>query len=90
VATPERLEAILRNPDHAAWVDTIGAVCVDEAHLIANSRRGATLEYLITSFLCQPAPPRLFLLSATLAMLRPLVHGSSLAMLSKSPSVTPL
>jgi helicase len=66
VATPERLEAILRNPDHAAWVDTIGAVCVDEAHLIANSRRGATLEYLITSFLCQPAPPRLFLLSATL------------------------
>ncbi len=66
VATPERLEAILRNPEHAAWVETIGAVCVDEAHLIANPRRGATLEYLITSFLCQAAPPRLFLLSATL------------------------
>jgi helicase len=66
VATPERLEAILRNPDHAAWLETIGAVCIDEAHLIANPRRGPTLEYLITSFLCLPAPPRLFLLSATL------------------------
>lgn len=66
VATPERLEAILRNPDHAAWLETIGAVCVDEAHLIANPRRGPTLEYLITSFLCLPTPPRLFLLSATL------------------------
>ena len=66
IATPERLEAILRNPDHAPWLDTIGAVCVDEAHLIANPRRGPTLEYLITSFLALPAPPRLFLLSATL------------------------
>jgi helicase len=66
IATPERLEAILRNPDHAPWLETIGAVCVDEAHLIANPRRGPTLEYLITSFLCLPAPPRLFLLSATL------------------------
>ncbi|WP_081583514.1 DEAD/DEAH box helicase [Noviherbaspirillum massiliense] len=66
IATPERLEAILRNPDHASWLDTIGAVCVDEAHLISNPRRGPTLEYLITSFLALPAPPRLFLLSATL------------------------
>jgi superfamily II DNA/RNA helicase len=66
VATPERLEAILRNPDHEPWLKTIGAVCVDEAQLIANPRRGPTLEYLITSFLCLPAPPRLFLLSATL------------------------
>ena len=66
IATPERLEAILRNPDHAQWVESIGAVCIDEAHLIANPRRGPTLEYLITSFLCLPAPPRLFLLSATL------------------------
>jgi replicative superfamily II helicase len=66
VATPERLESLLRNPDNAAWLDTIGAVCVDEAHLISDSRRGTTLEYLITSLLCLPAPPRLVLLSATL------------------------
>ena len=66
IATPERLEAILRNPDHAPWLETIGAVCVDEAHLIASPHRGPTLEYLVTSFLTLPVPPRLFLLSATL------------------------
>lgn len=66
IATPERFDAILRNPDHNNWLSSIGAVCVDEAHLISSSRRGPTLEYLLTSLLCLPAPPRLVLLSATL------------------------
>lgn len=66
VATPERLEAILRNPARSEWLDTLGAVCVDEAHLISSPHRGATLEYLITSLLSLPAPPRVVLLSATL------------------------
>lgn len=66
IATPERLESILRNPANAQWLETLGSVCVDEAHLISNSRRGSTLEYLITSLLCLPVPPRLVLLSATL------------------------
>lgn len=66
VATPERLEAILRNPEHDAWLSSVEAVCVDEAHLIASPHRGPTLEYLITRLLCLPAPPRLVLLSATL------------------------
>ena len=66
VATPERLEALLRNPAHGQWLSTIGAVCVDEAHLIGSKHRGATLECLITSLLCLPMPPRLVLLSATL------------------------
>jgi|SanBayMetagenome_1026888.scaffolds.fasta_scaffold01400_2 helicase len=66
IATPERLESILRNPANSQWLETLGSVCVDEAHLISNSRRGGTLEYLITSLLCLPAPPRLVLLSATL------------------------
>lgn len=69
IATPERLEALLRNPDNQAWLETIGAVCVDEAHLICSPRRGPTLEYLLTSLLCQPAPPRIILLSATLGNL---------------------
>jgi superfamily II DNA/RNA helicase len=69
IATPERLEAILRNPNHTAWLESIGAVCIDEAHLISNPRRGPTLEYLISSFLCLSAPPRLILLSATLGNL---------------------
>ena len=66
IATPERLEALLRNPVHDPWFATIGAVCADEAHLIASPRRGPTLEFLLTSPLCRPAPPRLILLSATL------------------------
>lgn len=66
IATPERLEAILRNSANAEWVDSIGAVCVDEAHLLTSPHRGPTLDFLITSLLCLPAPPRLVLLSATL------------------------
>lgn len=66
IATPERFEAILRNPDYDPWVESIGAVCVDEAHLISSKRRGPTLEYLVTSLMCLPVPPRLVLLSATL------------------------
>jgi helicase len=66
VATPERFEAITRNPDHDQWLNSIDAVCIDEAHLIGSEKRGATLEYLVTSLLCLPAPPRLALLSATL------------------------
>lgn len=66
IATPERLESILRRSDNQAWFADLGAVCVDEAHLLADPRRGATLEYLITSLLTLPAPPRLVLLSATM------------------------
>ena len=66
VATPERLEALLRNPKNSAWFETVGAVCVDEAHLISTPRRGPTLEYLVTALLCLPSPPRLALLSATM------------------------
>ena len=66
VATPERFDAILRNPAHHDWTSSLSAVCVDEAHLIGNPRRGATLEYVVTSLLTLPHPPRLVLLSASL------------------------
>lgn len=66
VATPERLEAILRNSEHDAWLETVDAVCVDEAHLLTSSRRGQVLEFLATVLLNQRAPPRLVLASATL------------------------
>jgi len=65
VATPERIEAILRNPDYSPWCDSFGAVCADEAHLLSSLRRGPTLEYVLTSFLLHRAPPRIVLLSAT-------------------------
>ena len=66
VATPERLDVILKNPENAHWVDSITAVCVDEAHLISEPNRGPTLECLITSFAQKPKPPRICLLSASL------------------------
>ena len=66
VATPERLDAILRNPGNAEWIGSIGAVVVDEAHLLSDPRRGPTLELLVASMLSMPAPPRIGLLSATI------------------------
>ena len=66
VATPERFDSILRNPESAAWFQSVGAVCVDEAHIIADYRRGPTLEYVVTALLTAAAPPRLVLLSASL------------------------
>jgi helicase len=66
VATPERLDAILRNPDHDPWINSIGAVCVDEAHLLHSVHRGATLEYVLTTLLGLAPSPRIVLLSATI------------------------
>jgi superfamily II DNA/RNA helicase len=65
VVTPERLEAIGRHEAGRAWFDAIGAVVIDEAHLVAEQRRGPTLEFLIARLKTLPAPPRIVLLSAT-------------------------
>ncbi len=72
IATPERIEAVWRNPEFDPWISSFQAVCVDEAHLIFDKHRGATLEYVISSFRSLPAPPRIVLLSATLGDLAPL------------------
>ena len=66
IATPERFEAIMRSADFDSWVSSFGVVCVDEAHLIGDSKRGPSLECVITRFLCEKSPPRFILLSATL------------------------
>jgi helicase len=65
VATPERLDAILRNPANATWAASIGTLVIDEAHLIADPRRGPTLELVAASMLSLPVPARVVLLSAT-------------------------
>jgi helicase len=74
IATPERIEAILRNPDFDGWISSFRVVCVDEAHLLADSVRGASLEYVVTSFRTLRVVPRLLLLSATLGDVTPLVR----------------
>lgn len=65
VATPEKLEALLRRPEHQAWFDGIGVVVVDEAHLLSNPRRGPTLELLLARLKALAHPPRFVLLSGT-------------------------
>jgi len=66
IATPERIEAILRQPDADAWLQSLGTVVVDEAHMLGDPMRGASLEYVVTTLRCQAAPPRFILMSATL------------------------
>ena len=66
IATPERIEAILRNPDFDSWINSFGAVVADEAHLLSSPRRGPALEMVLTQFLTAAKPPRLVLLSATI------------------------
>lgn len=66
IATPERIEAILRNPDFDGWINSFGAVVADEAHLLSSSRRGPALEFVLTQFLTAAKPPRIALLSATI------------------------
>lgn len=66
VATPERLDAIMRDPSHDAWIQSIGTVVVDEAHLLGDARRGPTLELLVATMLSLQVPPRIALLSATI------------------------
>jgi helicase len=66
IATPERFEAILRNPLYQEWVESVGAVCVDEAHMVSDKHRGPNLEHLVTVLLTLTLPPRLIFLSATM------------------------
>lgn len=74
VATPERIEAILRNPDFDEWINTISVVVIDEAHLLADPVRGASHEMVMTSLKQLRIPPRMVLLSATLGDATPLLN----------------
>lgn len=70
IATPEKLEALLRREEHRAWFSTLGAIVVDEAHLLSDPRRGPTLELLLGQLRQRKIdettpPPRLVLLSGT-------------------------
>jgi len=66
VATPERIECLIRNTEYDPWIESIGVVCADEAHLLGDKTRGATLEYVLTNMKCLSIPPQILLMSATL------------------------
>lgn len=66
LTTPERLDAILRNPLSAAWVASQRLVVVDEVHLLDDRQRGPRLEALLTRLKLLPHKPELRLLSATI------------------------
>lgn len=48
LCTPERLEILLRNPEYHPWLSQISNVIIDEIHLLAEEKRGPTLEAAIT------------------------------------------
>ena len=67
VATPERLDALSRVPENADWFKRIDLICFDEAHLIGDSNRGATLELLIAYLRSLEKNIRIVLMSATIS-----------------------
>ncbi|MEE2644528.1 MAG: DEAD/DEAH box helicase [Myxococcota bacterium] len=74
IATPERLSILARHEAGERLFENLGAVVIDEAQLIADPRRGLTLELLIARLLTLPIPPRITLLSATLGDCSALQH----------------
>ena len=66
IATPERLDAIMMNPEYDSWTESVSIICVDEAHILTDRKRGPTLEGVMTRFLLLNSPPRFVLLSATI------------------------
>ncbi len=67
VATPERLDALSRGPENKDWFKSIELICFDEAHLIGDPNRGATLELLIAYLRSLASNLRIVLLSATIS-----------------------
>lgn len=67
VATPERLDALSRVKDNKEWFSKIDLVCFDEAHLIGDSNRGATMELLIAFFRSLTSNTKIVLMSATIS-----------------------
>ncbi|MCW2902971.1 MAG: box helicase [Streptosporangiaceae bacterium] len=63
IVTPERLMHMMRN-DSEATLESVGLIVVDEAHHIAQGRRGFVLESLLALLRANASGVRLVLLSA--------------------------
>lgn len=89
VATPERLDALSRNPENREWFEKVSLVCIDEAHLLGDKHRGPVLELLVAFFRAQPSPPRLALFSATVANPETIADWISPCNVVRGPGRTP-
>jgi Superfamily II helicase len=65
VATAEKVDSAIRNDE--AWVTELGCVVVDEAHLLGDPQRGASLEMTITALRHGAPQLQVVALSATVA-----------------------
>ncbi len=64
VSTNEKMDALMRHG--IEWLDQVGLLVVDEAHLIGEKDRGPILEVLLTKFRKQNPETQLLCLSATI------------------------
>lgn len=65
VATSEKADSLLRHKSR--WMDEVGVVVADEAHLIREPSRGPTLEVTLTRLKRHEPRPQIVALSATIA-----------------------
>lgn len=70
LCTPERLEILLRNPEHHAWTAQIANVIVDEIHLLGEAHRGPNLEVALTRLRLVAPHASVMGLSATVGGIR--------------------
>lgn len=64
VSTNEKMDALMRHG--IEWLDQVGLLVVDEAHLIGEKDRGPILEVLLTKFRLQNPEAQVLCLSATI------------------------
>ncbi|MDC8438357.1 MAG: DEAD/DEAH box helicase, partial [Candidatus Nitrosotenuis sp.] len=64
VLTNEKMDSLIRHG--VDWIDSIGLVIADEAHLIGDPDRGPTLEIVLTKLKELQSSPQILALSATI------------------------
>ena len=63
VSTNEKVDSLLRHKP--SWMSKLGAVVLDEIHLVNSEKRGPTLEMVIARLKTLPKRPQIIALSAT-------------------------
>lgn len=65
--TPESLASRIRNNGNIhCWLDEVGLLAIDEAHLLGDGERGATLEAMLIEFTYRNPDVQILMLSGTM------------------------